>query len=245
MLGKVMRTLRRRLGDVAIAAALVTFAGVALWVFVLGGPSDDSQPLASQPPASEAELTPTSVARNRGDCDAIRGTDYLSADERTWFLDNCTAPSADEPLLTQRPALSADEPPPSPPAAPQAEQPPPPPAPPEEPPPSPPAEEPPPPPPPEDDDLHYEFTDLGFTSGAFFYVYFENQNPNWAVCNLMFYVEYHYERLDGSILLGRTEPTTVSYLAPLEGTEAHTLGGGGASPFRLLDYTLFRDWDWC
>ncbi len=100
--------------------------------------------------------------------------------------------------------------------------------------------------PPSDDDLYYEFTRFGFTSGAFFYVSFENRNPDWAVCDLVFYVEYHYERLDGSIPpTARTEPTTVSNLAPLGVIEASTLGGGGQSPFRLLDYTLVRDWDWC
>lgn len=34
------------------------------------------------------EATPTPV-NNRLDCNEIRGTDYLSRGERTWFLDNC------------------------------------------------------------------------------------------------------------------------------------------------------------
>jgi len=34
--------------------------------------------------------TPTPV-KNRLDCDVIRGTDYLSRDERRWFLDNCVS----------------------------------------------------------------------------------------------------------------------------------------------------------
>jgi hypothetical protein len=33
-------------------------------------------------------MTPT-PANNRLDCEEIRGTDYLSSEERTWFLDNC------------------------------------------------------------------------------------------------------------------------------------------------------------
>ena len=231
-----------RIFNLVIAAAVVVLIGVTLWVFVLGGLSGESQPLVSQPPASQAGLTPTSGARNRLDCDTIRGTNYLSPEERTWFLDNCSGLSADQPTLAPPAVPSGDQPPPPLPSTPTPLPPPP-----QEPAPAPTAtpKAPPPPPPPSDDDLYYEFTRIGFTSGAFFYVYFENQDPNWAVCDLMFYVEYHYERLDGRIPLGRTEPTTVSYLAPLEGTEGHTLGGGGAYPFRLLDYTLFLDWDWC
>jgi hypothetical protein len=43
-------------------------------------------------PAAEATSTPEPTAEavtNRADCGEIRGTDYLSADERTWFLANC------------------------------------------------------------------------------------------------------------------------------------------------------------
>jgi hypothetical protein len=43
-------------------------------------------------PAPEATNTPESTAEpvtNRADCAKIRGTDYLSPDERTWFLANC------------------------------------------------------------------------------------------------------------------------------------------------------------
>jgi len=241
-----------RIFDLGIAAAVVALVGVAVWVFVLGGPSGDSDAQVSQPPGSEAG-PPPDAAENRLDCDAIRGTDYLSPEERTWFLANCSGSAADQPSPPSPATPSANQPPPTdtpmvsgdgpPPTVLPVDEPlvPPPPAPPT---PTPrPAE--PAPQPPSDDDLYYEFTRFGFTSGAFFYVYFENQDPNWAVCDLMIYVEYHYERLDGSIPLGRTEPTTVSYLAPLEGIEGHTLGGGGAYPFRLLDYTLFLDWDWC
>jgi hypothetical protein len=43
-------------------------------------------PVATSTPAPT--LTPV---RNRLDCDVIRGTDYLSRDERGWFLDNCVS----------------------------------------------------------------------------------------------------------------------------------------------------------
>lgn len=46
-----------RILDLAIAAGGATLIGVALWVFVLGGPSGDSQP-----PASQTEPTVTSMA---------------------------------------------------------------------------------------------------------------------------------------------------------------------------------------
>lgn len=74
-----------------------------------GGSSGDStrRPLLSaenlDPPSSPTpsrqaatlEPTPTVASPpNRGDCDAIRGTDYLSPDERSWFLANCTGGQA-------------------------------------------------------------------------------------------------------------------------------------------------------
>lgn len=41
-------------------------------------------------PTPEPEETPEpDPALNRADCDAIRGTDYRSVEEREWFLDNC------------------------------------------------------------------------------------------------------------------------------------------------------------
>jgi hypothetical protein len=41
--------------------------------------------------AAEATATPEAAGSgvNREDCDAIRGTQYRSAEERDWFLDNC------------------------------------------------------------------------------------------------------------------------------------------------------------
>jgi hypothetical protein len=40
------------------------------------------------PPAATATPQP-----NRRDCSAIRGTTYLSQDERSWFIENCPAPT--------------------------------------------------------------------------------------------------------------------------------------------------------
>jgi hypothetical protein len=44
----------------------------------------------SQTPAQPPDAAPTPApAENRQDCNAIRGTDYLSPEERDWFLANC------------------------------------------------------------------------------------------------------------------------------------------------------------
>lgn len=43
---------------------------------------------ASPTPAA-AETPAPDPALNRADCDAIRGTDYRSVEERQWFLENC------------------------------------------------------------------------------------------------------------------------------------------------------------
>jgi hypothetical protein len=46
----------------------------------------------SQPDTAEPEATAIATAEpvtNREDCAEIRGTDYLSREERTWFLANC------------------------------------------------------------------------------------------------------------------------------------------------------------
>ncbi len=43
-----------------------------------------------RPDLPELEPTPTpEPAENRADCDEIRGQDYLSLEERIWFLTNC------------------------------------------------------------------------------------------------------------------------------------------------------------
>jgi Sortase domain len=84
--------------------AFVMATAVALGLGV-GGNSSDSPPVRERSTLSATSQNvdlpptvtpvPTQVAEevdptNRKDCDAIRGTDYLSPGERTWYLDNCT-----------------------------------------------------------------------------------------------------------------------------------------------------------
>jgi hypothetical protein len=81
------------------------------------------------------------------------------------------------------------------------------------------------------------------TSGAFFWVYFENQNPDWSVCGLMFYVEFIEQRLDGRTVRRTTNTVQVGDLAPLEWIEvqdARALGVVG-----VADYWVVADWAWC
>ena len=48
---------------------------------------------ADAPPApGSGANVPGRGAGNRADCDQIRGTQYLSGEERTWFLANCVTP---------------------------------------------------------------------------------------------------------------------------------------------------------
>lgn len=80
--------------------------------FGIGGGDSDSVPVRQRntlslsnldaPPTLPPTLTPVPTEEtdevdptNRKDCDAIRGTDYLSPGERTWFLDNCVRPTDD------------------------------------------------------------------------------------------------------------------------------------------------------
>ena len=56
------------------------------------------------PVPAEATVPPVT---NRRDCNDIRGTDYLSGEERDWFLDNCTAPPTQVPAPQQPPAEQA------------------------------------------------------------------------------------------------------------------------------------------
>lgn len=59
--------------------------------------SDDAGDEDASDNAGEAEATPTPAGPeaeptqvlNRLDCNEIRGTDYASPEERTWFLANC------------------------------------------------------------------------------------------------------------------------------------------------------------
>ncbi len=48
-------------------------------------PTKSPTPVATKTPVP----APTAAPANRADCDAIRGTDYESPEERTWFLANC------------------------------------------------------------------------------------------------------------------------------------------------------------
>lgn len=41
------------------------------------------------PPEPTATPEPEADVTNREDCNTIRGTQYLSAEERTWYLANC------------------------------------------------------------------------------------------------------------------------------------------------------------
>jgi len=51
-----------------------------------------AQSVAQAEPAPAAPTQHTeATATNRADCDVIRGTDYFSADERTWYLTNCVS----------------------------------------------------------------------------------------------------------------------------------------------------------
>ena len=57
-----------------------------------GGGSDSPRQTreATAIPQAEPTASPTAAAlTNRQDCAAIRGRDYLSPEERTWFLANC------------------------------------------------------------------------------------------------------------------------------------------------------------
>lgn len=57
-----------------------------------GGSSSQQADEADREPTAEAEPTSTPEPEkitNREDCSEIRGTDYLSRQERTWFLENC------------------------------------------------------------------------------------------------------------------------------------------------------------
>ena len=56
-------------------------------VTVTAGPETAPPAQAPAPPGPTA----TAVVANRANCDQIRGTDYNSPEERTWFLANCVS----------------------------------------------------------------------------------------------------------------------------------------------------------
>ncbi|HLF72574.1 MAG TPA: class F sortase [Dehalococcoidia bacterium] len=87
-----------------IPAAVLLVVGYTV-VFGSGGSSDDgggktradavlsdAAPTSTRAPAA-ATPRPSATAVNRADCNAIRGSDYKSPEERDWFQKNCGANS--------------------------------------------------------------------------------------------------------------------------------------------------------
>jgi hypothetical protein len=75
----------------AAGIALVLIAGVLVGVSgsSSGNPRDTAAHESSQS-GPNASTAPAIVTRE--DCTQIRGTDYLSAEERSWYLASCVAP---------------------------------------------------------------------------------------------------------------------------------------------------------
>lgn len=69
------------------------------------------------------------------------------------------------------------------------------------------------------------------------------------MCDLTLSVKYSYERLDGEIVFGTTNPPPPALrnfrLDPLQETEMLAQGGGGDYAYRLLDYEAQFSWNWC
>lgn len=106
---------------------LLVIAPLVLFALALGACEDTTEdadveptvtvelePTDTPPPPTEAptlESTDTPVPptatppplTNRRNCGTIRGTEYLSPQERQWFLDNCITPEP-QPPLQQPPA---------------------------------------------------------------------------------------------------------------------------------------------
>jgi Sortase domain len=87
----------------AVPVVAFVFATAVALGFGIGGDSSSNPPVRERSTlsASNLDLPPTLTPvptqaveevdpTNRKDCDTIRGTDYLSPGERTWYLDNCT-----------------------------------------------------------------------------------------------------------------------------------------------------------
>jgi len=82
-------------------AVIAFIAGVTLWggvaCLMLAGGGDDGKGV--RPSVSTPRATPTAAAGtstplpDRRTCSEIRGTEYRSAAERQWYLDNCTGPA--------------------------------------------------------------------------------------------------------------------------------------------------------
>lgn len=97
-------------GDDGTAAPVATDTPV---VIVADGPTPTNtvRP-TSTPKAIPATVTPR--PENRKDCDEIRGTEYLSDEERDWYVGNCDEDTP-EPTATDTPAPSGPVNPPPPP----------------------------------------------------------------------------------------------------------------------------------
>lgn len=110
-------TARSGAGNGVAVVALVAFVfGVILNGYIAFSILDDGESSASSPdespiivpadPTTEptATLTPQP---DRSDCEEIRGTDYRSATERTFFLENCINQPEPSPTIdpTQLPPL--------------------------------------------------------------------------------------------------------------------------------------------
>lgn len=79
-----------------VIVGVLMVLSASLVVGVLGSdPGEDAfavpEPSATVAPTATPEPTPTATPdpQNRQDCGEIRGTDYLSQEERQWFLANC------------------------------------------------------------------------------------------------------------------------------------------------------------
>jgi hypothetical protein len=101
-----LKTMPRKAYFIAIPIPIFLVT-VAITMATSGGGGDNGTKLALNPtvspsinnldtaPTTSPTVKPTSTAvptatpPNRADCDAIRGTDYESPEERTWFLANC------------------------------------------------------------------------------------------------------------------------------------------------------------
>lgn len=98
---------------------------------------------------------------------------------------------------------------------------------------------------PRDDDLVARFTNVGISSGPFFYGEFENMNESWSVCDLVYVVEFSWARPNGDILSGRSRPGTIQRIAPLEVRSFSSLPDGEGRPVVLVDYYVDASWSWC